>query len=274
LSSFQTPEAQAQETLDLAAGPYGSDAGDTCLPKVLLEALACGKARNAEGVPIPLHSNIAKSEALELYQVVRETKPKASAEVGFAQGISALAILKALQDNGAGLHHVMDPFQENFHDAGLAMVSHAALDGRLKYYRAFAEEVFPVLPALQFVFIDASHLFDLTMLEFVLADKKLDVGGIIAFHDMWMPSLRKVVRYVLSNRNYSVYRQPNRLRSPAATKVRFKAFLAGTLRKFPGIDFLLQPEILYPWSKYSSDNLIFLQKNAADERDWRFHRSF
>lgn len=70
----------------------------------------------------------------------------------------------------------------------------------MQFYRKFAEEVFPNLSSLHFVFIDSSHLFDLTVTEFVLADKKLDVGGGMAFHDMWMPSLQTFVRYVLANR--------------------------------------------------------------------------
>src|SRR5207253_9411867 len=100
----------------------------------------------------------------------------------------------------------MDPFQEKYEDAGLAMAARAGLDSRLQFHRKFAEEVLPTLPRLQFGFIDSSHLFDLTIEEFVMMDKKLDVGGMVAFHDMWMGSLQKFLRYVLSNRAYRLVR--------------------------------------------------------------------
>lgn len=50
------------------------------------------------------------------------------------------------------------------------------------------------------------------MVEFILADKKLKVGGMIAFHYLWMPSLRKLLRYILRNRDYAngVIKSPTR----------------------------------------------------------------
>jgi hypothetical protein len=93
-----------------------------------------------------LDLNVSQAEALKLYESVRELRPAASAEVGFAQGISALAILQALIDNGDGLHHVMDPFQAGYQDAGLAMVARACLESRFRFYRQFPEEVIPGLP--------------------------------------------------------------------------------------------------------------------------------
>ena len=65
-------------------------------------------------------------------------------------------------------------------------------------------------PRVQFAFIDASHLFDLSVLDFTLIDKRLDVGGVVGFHDLWMPSLQKLVRYILTNRDYVPYRCPGR----------------------------------------------------------------
>ncbi|MDB6040804.1 MAG: O-methyltransferase family 3 [Verrucomicrobiales bacterium] len=185
------------------------------------------------GLRVPLHSNIALEEALTLYKVIREIKPRASAEVGLAQGISTLAILQGLADNALGVHHVMDPFQDQFENAGLSMVERAGLRERICFHRKFPEEVFPHLPPLQFVFVDASHLFDLTMLEFVLADKKIELNGVIAFHDMWMPSLRKVVRYILQNRSYSIYR-PSSLNVPIVpTGIKLKAIISKILQKIP-----------------------------------------
>ena len=37
-------------------------------------------------------------------------------------------------------------------------------------------------------------------MDFTLAAQLLDIGGIIAFDDLWMPSIRRVMRWVRRNR--------------------------------------------------------------------------
>ncbi len=238
----------------------------TMLPPLLLEAFTTGTVKSAGATRVPLASNVSQEEAVLLYDTVRTLKPENSAEVGFAQGISTLAILKALHDNDAGRHHVADPFQANYGNAGLTMVREAGLDARLCFFDKFAEQVFPELPPLQFVFIDSSHLFDLTVAEFVLADKRLDPGGVIGFHDTWMPSVRKAVRYILANRGY-------RLRG-ASTVRSWKSLLSRAIRAMPGASRIFSPEALAPWSTLGIGNLVLMEKVENDRRDWQYHRRF
>jgi hypothetical protein len=121
-----------------------------------------------------------------------------------AHGISALAILAAISANGAlGHHYVVDPFQKNYANCGEAMITLGGFADRHTFLERFPEEVVPQLQRLQFAFIDASHLFDFTMMEFVLVDKKLEVGGLIALYDLWMPSLQTVLRFIHTNRGVS-----------------------------------------------------------------------
>ena len=54
--------------------------------------------------------------------MIRELKPATSSDVGFAQGVSKLAILQALADNKNGAHRVIDLFQSEYRDFGLAVV--------------------------------------------------------------------------------------------------------------------------------------------------------
>jgi hypothetical protein len=103
--------------------------------------------------------------------------------LGLAHGISALAILSAISANGSGHHYVIDPFQESYANCGEAMINLAGLGGWHTFLERFPEEAIPQLPRLQFAFIDSSHLFDFTIMEFLLVDKKLDVGGLMALHD-------------------------------------------------------------------------------------------
>jgi predicted O-methyltransferase YrrM len=246
------------------------------LPEVLRTAFERQCVIDKNGNQVDLHSNIAVSEALDLYRAVRRLKPSVSAEVGFAQGISTLAILQALEDCDAGIHHVMDPFQEKFDDVGLAMVERAGLGSRMKFYRQFADEVIPQLPELDFAFIDSSHLFDLTISEFVMVDRKLRVGGMIAFHDMWMPSLQKFLRYVLSNRAYEVVRDSGPTESvsqPEFTR-RLMNHLRRAIHLIPAKDRLFRNDLLTPWNSLNIPNLVVLRKVEGDARDWQFHRDF
>ena len=246
------------------------------LPPVLRDALASGKVIDRDGTQHPLHSNISHEEALLLYAAVRQSKPVACAEVGFANGVSAISILQALSDNEMGNHHIMDPFQADYHDLGLEMVARAGLSARMTFYRQFAEEVAPGLPRLQFAFIDASHLFDLTLVEFVLMDKKLDVGGMIAFHDLWMPSLQKLIRYILANRSYEIVRDFDTPQPPPrlSSRRKLKSALIGIARALPGSERIFGEEFLRPWWTLQIPNLVILRKSADDCRDWRYHAPF
>ncbi len=188
---------------------------------------------------------ISLDEALEIYSAVRAIGPEHSAEIGFCCAGSGLAILKGLEDQGRGMHHVCDPYQSSYaKNAGLRNVERAGLAHRLHFQEKFPEEIVPALPPLQFVFIDASHLFDISILDFVLADKKLDVGGVVAFHDLWMPSLQKLVRYILANRNYEIYR--GAVPAPESRRTmrsRLAGMLGSGLRRLPGADRLFAPEL-------------------------------
>ena len=190
------------------------------LPEALEQVFASRQVHDAWGVPRPLAGNVSREEALTLYRVVRAVQPRTSVEIGFAQGISTTAILKALADNRCGEHHVLDPNQRHYGNCGLATVAAAGLSEYLHFHEKYAEDIIPRLPKLQFAFIDSSHLFDLTISEFVLVDKKLAVGGVIGFHDLWMPSLQKVLRYVLANRAYRLYTPPAQADEPQRPSAR------------------------------------------------------
>jgi hypothetical protein len=258
--------------------PVVRDCGpdDSVLPVILRDAFRENGVFDQRGERIQLHSNVSLAEAVSLYRIVGEIKPQVSAEVGFAQGVSTLAILQAHADHASGIHHVIDPFQGNFGDVGLEMVKRARLESRLCFHRKFVEEVVPDLPPLQFAFIDASHLFDLTLVEFVLMDKRLEIGGMIAFHDTWMPSLQKVVRYILANRDYEVVPTVDLsgLSGEQTVKWRIKAIIRAALHCVPGKARLFRDEVLRPWDTFRLPNMVVFRKQAEDKRDWTFHQSF
>lgn len=247
------------------------------LPAVLLKAFEEKIVYTPSGDILPLNANVTINESLALYSTVRHLQPTVSLEVGFANGISTLAILQALADNGKGIHHVIDPFQAKFGNAGLEMVRRAGLESYCEFHETFVENIVPNLPEIQFAFIDGSHLFDFTLVEFVLADKKLAVGGMIGLHDLWMPSLRSVVSYVLNNRKYQIISSSDA--SPMAgkkytTKQHLKRSILSVIARFPKSEKIFHPELLARRSHPSLDNLTIMRKLEQDSRDWRFHNSF
>jgi predicted O-methyltransferase YrrM len=245
------------------------------LPDLLLEALASEVVFAPDGTTRPLESNVSREEAQALYSAVRSRQPVCSVEIGLAHGISALAILAAIFANGSsGHHYVIDPFQKNYANCGEAMIALAGFADRHTFLEQFPEEVIPHLPRLQFAFIDASHLFDLTMMEFVLVDKKLDVGGVIALHDLWMPSMKAVVRFIRMNRAYQIRRDFSGAIAALTVRQRWIELVSGFLKRVPRATRLLNPSALDPWSTFRLNNMVFLEKVQDDTRNWQYHRQF
>jgi predicted O-methyltransferase YrrM len=232
----------------------------TDLPPILVEMVERGEVTTPDGKTVPAHSGVSLDEALVLYRLVRERRPLVTLEIGYAMGHSGLAILKALEDNGSGVHHAVDPAQTSaWHRIGVDVAARAGLRHRLELHECYPEEVVPSLPRPQLAFIDGAHLFDLILLDFVLTDKRLDVGGVVVFHDTWMPAVQTVLRYVLANRSY----RPVRLsgappsRNDRGRLARLRDWARGKKRPVTG------PE-----------NLAILEKTGDDGRPWDHHVSF
>lgn len=240
----------------------------------LKEIFSTGKVYDESGSQVELSSNVSEGEAALLHAAVRELRPAASVEIGFAQGISALAILDAVKQNGLGHHHVIDPFQRNYGNAGREMVNRAGLSAHYSFHEAFIEDVFAKLPRLQFAFIDSSHLFDLTVCEFVLVDKKLDVGGVVGLHDMWMPSQQAFIRYLLANRAYEVWHPAGGELGKPPRAAGWKRAFRALARRVPAAERVFSADFLKPWEEFDLGNLMFVRKMANDSRDWRYHQRF
>jgi hypothetical protein len=84
----------------------------------------------------------------------------------------------------------------------------AGLADRVRLIEAPSYEALPSLlkerAKLDFAFIDGMHTFDYALLDFFYVDKLLSPGGYVAFDDLWMPAIRKVIAFVLRNRSYEL----------------------------------------------------------------------
>jgi predicted O-methyltransferase YrrM len=216
---------------------------------------------------------VTLEEALRLYSTVRELKPANTLEIGLCTGASGLAILKALEDNGLGTHYAVDPFQTSYAgNMGGKNGKQEKPDHRLRFFGTFPERASSELPRVQFAFIDASHLFDLTMLDFVLVDKLLEPGGVLALHDAWLPAIKNVVRFVLTNREYAPHSSTPVPRSNLRSDL--IEMLCELCRQVPDGDRIFAQEFLKPLWENASENLMLLKKIGEDNRDWRTFRSF
>ena len=250
---------------------------------VLSEIYRTGQITLPSGQIVPADANgMPQAQAERLYDLVRHERPQLTLEVGLAVGLSTMCICQALIDTGTGRHIAMDPFQTRYDEAGLRHLERAGLRNLVEFHEESSHRVLPQLEAantrVDFAFIDGGHLFDFTLLEFFYIDRMLKVGGLIAFDDMWMPAVRKVVRYAVSNRDYreeSGYPNAGVARN---TQRRIKRLTRG-LKTIPkAIGFALageREELLVNEIAWSRDHhMAVLRKVKDDDRDWRHHVDF
>jgi hypothetical protein len=60
-----------------------------------------------------------------------------------------------------------------------------------------------------FAFIDGYHTFEAAFVDFFFIDRMLPVGGVIAFDDLCYPAVKKLVRFIIQNRDYTALDAPS-----------------------------------------------------------------
>jgi predicted O-methyltransferase YrrM len=184
---------------------------------VLEEIVKTRRVRPVDGSEsVPLSRAATSDEdGLFLQDLVRQVDPTVTLEVGLAYGISALYICDALQLRDGTRHIAIDPYQ---HDNDSRWGSWGNGVGMANLLRAGYGEIVQLiekpshlaLPELEisgqkidFAFIDGNHSFDSVLVDFFYIDNMLRVGGIIAFDDAFMPTVKKALRFIATNRHYS-----------------------------------------------------------------------
>jgi len=159
-------------------------------------------------------TKVSREQGELLAALHAKIRPAVSIEVGMAYGYSTLFIADAMHEHGYGQHFAIDPFQrDHWKGIALAAVDRLHFGHRVRHVNDYS------LPALvrmheqgvraDYVFIDGLHTFDGAFVDFVCADRLLNVGGVIILDDMWMPSIRKVASFIASNlAHYQVLETP------------------------------------------------------------------
>jgi predicted O-methyltransferase YrrM len=147
---------------------------------------------------------ITPEEGMWLYHLCREAKPKTTLEIGLAYGYSTVYFLAAIRENGVGRHSAVDPFQRHWHGIGVCQPRSLSMSDGFRFVEEksvtalahFADrgEMFEV------IFIDGNHRFDDALVDFTLSAGLCPNGGCIILDDMWMPSIRRAVAFIRSNR--------------------------------------------------------------------------
>jgi predicted O-methyltransferase YrrM len=256
----------------------------------LAEILETRQVRNERGETRPLHSAIQPGEGEFLQSVIRQVRPSVSLEVGCAYGVSSLYICEALKEVGARQHTIIDPYQigsghegpdSGYEGIGLLNLKRAGLSDFVRFYGELSYRCLPRLEneglKLDFAFIDGMHTFDYVLNDFFYVDKMLNVGGVVVFDDLTYPSIRKVLRFILTNLPYSPM-------GPAPADIGKRGRLKRALSpRGPLAQPWLKPELLETDFELGiPKGFVALRKDREDvmgdgsngTRRWDFHREF
>jgi predicted O-methyltransferase YrrM len=169
---------------------------------------ATGKVEDARGRAIDaLPTGLPRAHADELARLVREEGAESTLETGMAVGLSTLAICGVHAERNRGRHVAIDPFQStDWRSIGRLNVRRAGVEDRVRLLEERSELALPRLVEegleLDLALIDGLHLFDHTIVDFFYVDRMLRDGGLVVFHDTWMPAVAAAVGYVRTNRAY------------------------------------------------------------------------
>lgn len=149
-------------------------------------------------------------------------------EIGMADGMSSISILKALGDKGSLTS--IDPYQSTYwNNNGLKNIKKLNLQNNHIFIEKFDYVALPELLSkgekYDLIFVDGSHIFDHVILNNFYADLLLNVNGYLINDDMWMPAVKKAYSYIENNyKNYEVYMKHERF-TPILKKVKEKEYL-------------------------------------------------
>lgn len=192
---------------------------------ILAEMLRSQQATTLTGETVPLHSHLPALEGEILQSWLRTHQPRRLLEIGMAYGSSSLWICEATASWSTCHYHIIDAFQTTeWQHIGCDNLERAGYGGQFRLHEELSELCLPRLLQeglrFDFAFVDGWHTFDHVLLEFFYINRMLDVGGLVIFDDLHLPSLQKVMAYLDRYPCYERLELPPELAHSVPIKVR------------------------------------------------------
>lgn len=233
-----------------------------------------GTFTNSKGETVTIHSETSKDQCSFLQSIIRDKRFENSIEIGFAYGISTLAITEEIVRNN-GRHLVMDKFQlRSWKGNGLDLIKLAGYTDNVAFYEEFCYIVLPDLlrqgRTFDFAYIDSTKQFDWLLTDFFFLDKMLDIGGIIVFDDVNFPGIRKLLRYIIQFPSYNLYDT-----FPKNSKLPYKRIADQVSVHSPrsgGV--MIEGLQKTDYELGINSSCVAIEKISADDRNWDWHKDF
>jgi hypothetical protein len=232
---------------------------------VLEEMLRSGQVTDAAGASRPLIGPMSRAGGELIREIFESVKPDVSVETGFACGVATLFACAGLERNRKPARHiVIDPLQSvMFERIGLLNIERAGYGRFVELREAPSEIALPQLyeagTAVQAAIIDGFHTFDHALVDFFYINKMLEVGGVVIFDDVNIPSLARLIAHI---RTYPCYRVLKATAPPRAPN------------PFVSLRRSLHRHRLSMSHMRDNPRVLALRKVAPDTREWGWHADF
>ncbi len=240
---------------------------------VLDEIEKSGKMILQTGETIKVQSHIGSGSIDVIRRAIEKVRPQLGCEVGLAYGISTLYILEAMQENGGGRLIGMDPAQHDntWRGGGLNNIKRAGFTDQYDFHEDTSQRVLPELATagtrIQFGFIDGWHTFDHTLVDFFFIDQMLDVGGLVILDDVGYPGLRRLVHFIVANRDYEIL-DYDPITMTSSWKSRAKRMLRKILNPVVRDNYTPDAKVIALEDEVDKAQLIALRKLSDDVRSF------
>jgi len=207
---FELTALPSQSQLAVA---FAEAAGTEPSLRYISEAHRSGIMFNVNGRSAPYDDeSVGLAEGRVLWHLVRQLRPALVIETGFGRGGSAAFFLSALEPWGGKLISIDGWFRPWAGDVGEVYIKQLGLSAAQHTIIEQSSEIAlativsqAASPKLRLSFIDGSHHFDGTLIDFVYLDRITEVGGIIGIDDAHSPVVRTVASFVANNLPYRLH---------------------------------------------------------------------
>ena len=229
---------------------------------------------NSKKESVQVHSETSEKQCKFLQKLIRENNCTKSIEIGFAYGISTLAIVEQIVSH-QGSHLVVDKFQyAHWNGNGLDLLTQAGYREQIEFIEEYSYIALPELlkkgQKFDFAYVDTTKLFDWILVDFFYLDKLLEINGVMVFDDVPIPAIRKLMRYVVQLPNYTIYAQFPKNFHPS----KFYS-ISKVLKILPKSFKYIKSEIIRTDFELGiNTTCLAIKKTGDDKRNYNWHTSF